>query len=118
AIMYDGKIHFKTDKNFEKTKEILVNPHVAICKGGVSLRGSAINKGLVVDEPNRTFEKLYQQHLDGSYNAYSHVDTEILFEVTIHNLEIWDVDADNYAYLIRVNYDAKSATKELYDKKQ
>ena len=35
-----------------------------------------MNKGLVVEEPGRRFEKGYKEHLWESYNKYSHEDTE------------------------------------------
>ena len=63
CLFYDEKIWFKTDKNFRKTKQLLENPHVALCWSGVQVEGIAINKGLVVDEPDRRFEKGYKEHL-------------------------------------------------------
>lgn len=67
CLFYDEKIWFKTDKNFRKTKQLLENPHVALCWSGVQVEEIAINKGLVVDEPDRRFEnktvesKIYDQ---------------------------------------------------------
>ena len=57
CLFYDEKIWFKTDKNFRKTKQLLENPHVALCWSGVQVEGIAINKGLVVDEPDRRLKK-------------------------------------------------------------
>ena len=78
CLFYDGKVWFKTDKNFRKTQQLFQNPQVALCWSGVQIEGVARNCGLVVDEPDRRFEKLYKEHLWGSYNKYSHEDTEIL----------------------------------------
>lgn len=60
CLFYDEKIYFKTDKNFRKTKQLLENPNVALCWSGVQVEGVAQNKGLVVDEPGRKFEKGYK----------------------------------------------------------
>lgn len=49
-----------SDKNFRKTKQLLENPYVALCWSGVQVEGIAVNKGLVVEEPGRRFEKGYQ----------------------------------------------------------
>ena len=57
--MYDGTILFKTDKNFKKTQQLFKNQNVAMCKYAVNVEGIAENRGLVVDEPERKFEKLY-----------------------------------------------------------
>ena len=48
CLFYDGKIYFKTDKNFRKTQQLYRNPQVALCTGGVQVEGIAVNKGLVV----------------------------------------------------------------------
>ena len=64
CLFYDDKIYFKTDKNFRKTKQLLENPNVALCWSGVQVEGTALNKGLVVEEPGRRFEEGYKCHRD------------------------------------------------------
>ena len=71
CLFYNNKIYFKTDKNFRKTQQLFENPNVALCWSGVQVEGVAENKGLVVDEPGRTFETLYKKYLWGSYNKRS-----------------------------------------------
>ena len=115
CLFYDEKIYFKTDKNFRKTQQLFKNPHVALCWSGVQVEGLAQNKGLVVDEPGRRFEKLYKEHLWGSYNKYSHEDTEIIIEVTPKFVEIWDTSEDNYAYQIFIDFDKQAVTVKQYD---
>ena len=117
CLFYNEKIYFKTDKNFRKTQQLFQNPRVALCCGGVQVEGIALNKGLVIDEPGRTFETLYKQYLWGSYNAYSHEEDEILIEVTPKFVEIWDTDEDNYAFQIFIDFDQKTAEVVSYDKK-
>lgn len=65
CLFYNNKIYFKTDKNFRKTQQLFENPNVALCWSGVQVEGVAENKGLVVDEPGRTFETLYKKYLWG-----------------------------------------------------
>ena len=115
CLFYNNKIYFKTDKNFRKTQQLLQNEKVALCFNGVQVEGIAINKGLVIDEPGLMFEKLYKQYLWGSYNAYSHTDTEILIEVTPKFVEIWDDDENKNAYQIFINFDDKSVEVKKYD---
>ena len=117
CLFYDNKVYFKTDKNFRKTKQLYENPQVALCWSGVQIEGIAENKGLVVDEPDRKFEKLYKEHLWGSYNKYSHEDTEIIIEVTPKYVELWDTSEDNYAFQIFIDFDAKSVEVKEYDKR-
>ena len=116
CLFYNDKIYFKTDKNFRKTQQLYQNPQVALCWSGVQIEGIAENKGLVVDEPDRRFEKLYKEHLWGSYNKYSHEDTEIIIEVTPKFVEVWDTSEDNYAFQIFIDFDKKSVEVKQYDK--
>ena len=57
CLFYDDKVWFKTDKNFRKTQQLYQNPRVALCWSGVQIEGVAENKGLVVEEPGRRFER-------------------------------------------------------------
>ncbi len=115
CLFYDNKIYFKTDKNFRKTRQLYQNPNVALCWSGVQVEGIAENKGLVVDEPDRKFEKLYKEHLWGSYNKYSHEDTEIIIEVTPKFVEIWDTSEENYAFQIFIDFEKESVEVKQYD---
>lgn len=115
CLFYDNKVYFKTDKNFRKTKQIYQNPKVALCWSGVQIEGVAENKGLVVDEPDRRFETLYKKHLWGSYNKYSHEDTEIIIEVSPKFVEIWDTSEENYAFQIFIDFEKRSVEVKQYD---
>ena len=115
CIFYNDKIYFKTDKNFRKTQQLYKNNRVAMCFNGVQLEGIAKNKALVVDEEGRVFEKKYKEFLWQSYNAYSHVDTEILIEVTPKFVEIWDEDENRNAFQIFMDFDTKEVTVKSYD---
>ena len=115
CLFYDGKIWFKTDKNFRKTQQLYQNPNVALCWSGVQVEGTARNAGLVVDQPDRKFEQLYKQFMWGSYNKYSHEDTEILIEVTPGFVEVWDTTEDNYAFQIFIDFNNRSVEVKQYD---
>ena len=117
CLFYDNKVWFKTDKHFRKTQQLYQNPRVALCWSGVQIEGLAANKGLVVEEPGRRFEELYKKHLWGSYNKYSHEDTEIIIEVTPKFVEIWDTSEDNYAYQIFIDFEKESVEVKQYDQK-
>lgn len=115
CLFYDEKIYFKTDKNFRKTQQLYQNPQVALCWSGVQVEGIAENKGLVTAEPDRKFEKLYEKYLWGSYNRYSHEDTEIIIEITPKFVEIWDTSEDNYAYQIFIDFEKEAVEVKQYD---
>lgn len=115
CLFYDGKVWFKTDKNFRKTQQLFANPRVALCWSGVQIEGVARNCGLVVEEPGRRFEKLYEKYLWGSYNKYSHEDTEIIIEVSPKFVEVWDTSEENYAYQIFIDFEKESVEVKQYD---
>ena len=110
CLFYDNKVWFKTDKNFRKTAQ-----QVALCWNGVQIEGTARNCGLVVDEPDRRFEKLYKEYLWGSYNKYSHEEDEIIIEITPRFVEVWDTSEDNYAFQIFIDFDKHSVEVKQYD---
>ena len=116
CLFYALNIWSKTDKTFGMTQQLYQNPHVALCWSGVQVEGLAANKGLVIDEPDRRFEKLYKEFLWGSYNKYSHEEDEIIIEVTPKFVEVWDTSSDNYAYQIFIDFDKEEVTVKPYDK--
>ena len=115
CLFYDGKVWFKTDKNFRKTQQLYQNPQVALCWSGVQIEGIAENRGLVIDEPDRRFEKLYKEHLWGSYNKYSHEEDEIIIAITPKFVEVWDTSEDNYAFQIFIDFEKQSVEVKQYD---
>lgn len=115
VIIHDEKILFKTDQNFRKTKQLLENPQVAICYWGVQIEGIAVNHGLVVEQADQTFQKLYQKYWEKSYNAYPHKDSEILIEIVPKLVEIWDQDQDDHGFQLFIDFEQEKAAVEKYD---
>ena len=115
CLFYNDKIYFKTDKNFRKTQQLYKNGRVAMCWNGTQVEGDAKILGLVVDEPGRVFEKKYKEFLWQSYNAYSHVDTEVLVEVTPRFVEIWDEDQARKAFQLFIDFDENKVEFKQYD---
>ena len=115
CLFYDGKIWFKTDKNFRKTQQLYQNPNVALCWSGVQVEGTAKNVGLVTEQPDLRFEEGYKKFMWGSYNKYSHEDTEILIEVTPSFVEVWDTTEENYAFQIFIDFSTQSVEVKQYD---
>lgn len=115
VIIHEGKILFKTDKNFRKTKQLNENPRVAICYWGVQIEGIAVNHGLVVDQPDHSFQELYQKHWEKSYNAYPHKDSEILIEIVPKLVEIWDQDEEDKGFQLFIDFEQEKAETSTYD---
>ena len=86
-----------------------------MCFNEIQVEGTAIYKGLVVDEPGRIFEKKYKEYLWQSYNAYLHVDSEILIEVTPEFVEIWDEDKNCNTFQLFMDFKNKTVEYKPYD---
>ena len=86
-----------------------------MCFNGVQVEGIAENKGLVIEEEGRVFEKKYKEYLWQSYNAYSHEDSEILIEVTPKFVEIWDEDEQRNAYQLFIDFERETVEYRPYD---
>lgn len=115
VIIHEGKILFKTDKNFRKTKQLIENPRVAICYWGVQIEGIAVNHGLVVNQPDCSFQELYQKYWEKSYNAYPHKDSEILIEIVPKLVEIWDQDEEDKGFQLFIDFEQEKAETSTYD---
>lgn len=115
CLFYDKKIYFKTDINFRKTKQLLVNPNVALCFWGIQVEGRATSLGSITNADGKRFMSLYETFLQDSYNKYSHTDTEILIEVTPRFVEIWDTDENGDAFQFFLDYQSEEILFERYD---
>ncbi len=115
VIIHEGRLLFKTDKNFRKTKQLIENPNVAICYWGVQIEGKAVNHGLVAEEPGQVFHELYQKYWEKSYNAYPHKDTEILIEILPRFVEVWDQDEQEKGFQLLIDFDQQQAEIQYYD---
>ena len=115
CIFYDNLIHFKTDKNFEKTRQLFINPRVALCWSGIQIEGIAENRGLVTEEPGRRFETLFDRYLKGSYNRYAHKDSEILIRIRPSFAEVWDTSEDMKAVQIFIDFEKETVSFKDYD---
>ena len=115
VIIHEGKILFKTDKNFRKTKQLIENPRVAICYWGVQIEGIAVNHGLVVEQSDHSFQELYQKYWEKSYNAYPHKDSEILIEIVPKLVEIWDQDEEDKGFQLFIDFEQGKAETSTYD---
>jgi len=115
CLFYGERIRFKTDREFRKTKQLFENPRVALCWSGIQIEGLAVNRGLVREEAEHSFERLFEKYLAGSYNRYAHKDTEIIIEVLPVFAEIWDTSEEGKAVQIFLDFEKESVSFKSYD---
>ena len=90
VIVLDGKFYCQTDESYLKYKQICQNPNVALSVKKFSIEGKCRNIGHPLDENNRFFAESYKKHFRVSFNAYSALPTEILFEITPTLIYSWE----------------------------
>lgn len=113
VILYKQKFYFQTDANFKKYKQISENPNVALCMNNIQIQGVCVNLGHPLLSENSFFADLFKQFYQSSFENYSALKDEFLFEVTPTIITIWDYE-DNKPY--RAFYDFVNETyhKEYY----
>lgn len=88
-IVLNSSIYLQTDKTFLKCKQIIINPNVALCIDNIQIEGSAKIKGHPFDEENRAFVEEFRKVHNGSFNAYSHMENEVVIEIEPISITLW-----------------------------
>ncbi|MBH1941771.1 pyridoxamine 5'-phosphate oxidase family protein [Mobilitalea sibirica] len=81
CIMLNNKIYCQTDIDFQKSKQILKNPFVALCVDNIQIEGEATIKGSPMEECNSEFVEAFKTYFRGSYDTYSSLSNEIVIEI-------------------------------------
>ena len=87
VVIYERKLYFQTDKTYLKYSQMMKNNNVALCVDNISFEGKCREIGSPLD--NKDFCRLYKKYFEGSFNAYTHLDNEVLFEVTPTLIKLW-----------------------------
>lgn len=82
CIILDNHIFCQTDKEFQKTKQIEINPLVALCADNVQIEGKATLMGSPQDACNKEFTEAFKHYFKGSYDTYSNLANEIVIEIS------------------------------------
>lgn len=87
VVQKNGIFYFQTDSNFRKYQQIKKNPNVALCIDNFQIEG--ICKEIGHPLKNADFCLLYQENFKNSFDAYTHLKTETLFEINPTFIERW-----------------------------
>ncbi|MEX1378317.1 MAG: pyridoxamine 5'-phosphate oxidase family protein [Eubacteriales bacterium] len=115
CIVMNEKIYFQTDKTFLKYQQIKSNKNVALCFSNVQIEGHAHEMGHPMDSQNNGFAELFEKHYKDSFDAYTHLENEVLIEVDITNAVIWGYEGDRQ-YREFIDFKDKKAEKQYYIK--
>lgn len=111
VITVNQKLYFQTDKNFNKYQQIIRNPNIALSYSNISITGKCCEIGRPMDEKNYFFACLFEKYYKGSFDSYSHLESERLFEVIPTTITVWDYDKYGKAY--REYYDFNEQTYKI-----
>lgn len=77
VVSIDGEFYFQTDVSFRKYRQIISNPHAALCSDNIQIEGVCGELGCPSD--NAAFCMLFRECFRGSYDAYTELKNERLF---------------------------------------
>lgn len=87
VVLIDGAFYFQTDLTFNKYRQILSNPNVALCIDNIQIEGICEEVGHPLR--NEAFCKAFEECFKGSFDAYTALKNERLFAVKPTFIERW-----------------------------
>ncbi len=114
CVMINKKIYFQTDKTFLKFKQILKNSNVALCVDNIQIEGIAKIKSHPFSEENKEFIDIFKEKYNGSYETYSHMNNEVVIEVTPSLITLWKYE-NGQSFRDFLDIRKNKASREIYD---
>lgn len=114
-IVIDNMFYFQTDKNFLKYKQMMENSNIALCFDNIQIEAKCKDVGHPLDDKNKKFTDLYKSHYARSYDAYSKIETETVFECEPILITLWEYEK-NTPYREIYNFIDSSYCKDEYKK--
>ena len=87
VVQINGIFYFQTDMTFNKYRQIVSNPNVALCIDNIQIEGICEEIGHPLQ--CTPFCDIFQECFKGSYDAYTSLKNERLFTVTPIYIERW-----------------------------
>lgn len=86
-IQLNGSFYFQTDQTFRKYGQLLKNRNVSLCTDNIQIEGISQELGRPMDFPH--FITAYQKAFLHSFQLYSSLQNERLFQITPTFIERW-----------------------------
>ncbi len=113
VIVFEQKFYFQTDINLNKYEQIKDNPNVALSDKNIQIEGICNEIGHPLTKKNSFFANLFEKNFSGSFDAYSSLKDERLFEVIPTKITVWGYD-DGNAYQEFYDFANTSYQKKYY----
>lgn len=87
VVQQGGTLYFQTDCTFRKYKQLKENEKAALCIDNIQIEGTC----RVIGHPreHEVFMTLFKEHFMNSYERYTHLSNERLFEFTPSYVKRW-----------------------------
>ncbi len=90
-VCLDKKFYFQTDSNFRKSRDLQNNSNVALCIDNIQIEGKAEKIG--TPREHKEFCRIFENAFPKSYELYSMLNDEVLYEITPYNIYCWIYDS-------------------------
>ena len=112
VVRIGDAFYFQTDRMMRKYEQLANNPRAALCKGDLQLEGSCREIGHPLENP--AFSGVYQIHFPESFERYSFVQEERVFEFRPDFVQRW-LYLDGIPHIERFDLEKNVYILEDYD---
>ncbi len=110
VVLIDGLFCFQTDCTFRKYRQLIQNPHAALCIDNIQIEGICEELGHPLD--HAAFCTRFAECFKGSFDAYTALQNERLFALKPARVERW-VYREGVPYI--ETFDVRSEVHEIQE---
>lgn len=109
-VLIDGRFYFQTDTNMRKYAQLKANPHAALCIDNIQIEGICREVGRPLE--NEAFRSAFEECYKGSFDMYSSMESERVFELSPDYIERWIyIDGKPYTEVLDIEKGSYSLTE-------
>jgi pyridoxine/pyridoxamine 5'-phosphate oxidase len=113
VVYVEGALWFQTDVRFRKARQIAENPFVALSFDNIQVEGRAELIGRADDPRCSDFVQRFKQIHPGSFNAYTRLEEERVYRVSMLRLIAWRY-ADGKAFINSLDVAHRKVERRFY----
>lgn len=111
VVQINGRFCFQTDAELRKYKQLAANNNVALCIDNIQIEGICRELGHPLD--NEDFCSIFKSCFKGSFDAYTSLENERLFEVELLFAERW-LYIDGIPYIETFDFETRQYSCKKY----
>lgn len=111
VVQMGGRLYFQTDNTMRKYRQLSANPNVALCTDNLQIEGVCKEIGHPLE--NAGFCESFKRQFESSFNAYTSLENERLFEVMPTYIQRW-VYKDGLPFIEAIDTENESYSFKAY----